>query len=246
VLLNSDRPEVLIQKEDRLGKFVHSRHGVRIVAATEGGVVLQHFSHTSEPAEPTENLASCGQHIAMLEMIGARGLTLRLPRCEEPDRVVYAEDAVGSVPGRDGFDLWHFEWEAFEPTRRPMAGLDELLLDQARMSELQDRPGIAAAVERIVRRDLGRTWPLDRVAKELAMSRRTLQRRLSDAGRTFSDLVLEIRTGEASRLLRDTDLSVTAIGYACGFADTSHFSHTFKNRYGATPGAWKAVAKGES
>ncbi|MBX3227093.1 MAG: helix-turn-helix domain-containing protein [Labilithrix sp.] len=36
--------------------------------------------------------------------------------------------------------------------------------------------------------------------------------------------------GEASRLLETTELSVTEIGYACGFADTAHFSRRFKRR----------------
>jgi AraC-like DNA-binding protein len=244
VLLNSDRPEVLIQKEERLNTFIHSRHGVRIVASTSEGIELEHFSHSPEPAEPGESLASCGQHIAMLEMIGARGLRLRFPRAEEPDTLVYGDGTVQEFAGMRGFDLWHFEWDRFQPTRTPMKGLDELLLDQARMTELQDRPGIAAAVERIVRRDLARTWPLDHIARELAMSRRTLQRRLGDIGKTFSDLILDIRTGEASRLLRDTDLTVTAIGYACGFADSSHFSHAFKDRYGESPGVWRTGGSG--
>lgn len=242
VLLNSDRPELLIQKEAQLSRFIHSRHGVRLVAALDDELLLEHFSKTNEPARPAENLASCGQHIAMLEMIGAHGLSLRFPRSSEPRRVRYSDGVVSRMSGREGFDLWHFAWEAFVPTRRPMAGLDDVLIDRARLEELEDRPGIAAAVERVVRRDLGRTWRVGRVARELNLSTRTLQRMLSTGGRTFSDLVLDIRTREASRLLRETELNITAIGYACGFADSSHFNHAFKRRFGSSPGAWRTKA----
>jgi AraC-like DNA-binding protein len=239
VLLNSDRPDLLIQKEDRLSRYIHSRHGVAVVVSTEDELVLEHRSRTHDPAEPTENLASCGQHIAMLEMIGAQGLTLRFPRSEDPDAASYEGGKVCDPAGRDGFDLWHFRWDRFVPTRRPMEGLDDLLLDQARLRELKERPGVAAAVEQVIRQDLSRSWLIDRVAKELKVSKRTLQRHLSAVGRTFTDLVLDVRTQEARRLLLETDLNVTAIGYVCGFADSSHFNHSFKRRHGCPPGVFR-------
>ena len=113
VLINSDRPELLIQKEERLSRYVHSRHRVRIVVSTEEELVLEHFSTSHDPAEPTENLASCGQHIAMLEMIGAHGLSLHFPRSRTPDRAAYQDNQVMEVSGLDGFDLWHFRWKGF-------------------------------------------------------------------------------------------------------------------------------------
>lgn len=246
VLLNSDAPDVLIQKEEQLSRYIHSRHGVRVVASPGDGILLEHFSRTQHPAEPTENLASCGQHVAMLEMIGARDLTLRFPRSAAPEAVVYRDGTVQNVAGGHGFDLWHFGWSDFAPARQPMEGLDPVLLDQARLRELQERPGIAAAVERVVRQDLGRSWPLERVAREVHVSKRTLQRRLKEIDRTFSDLVLDIRTAEAGRLLQETDLNITAVGYMCGFADSSHFTHSFKRRYGATPGAWREEHRSRS
>lgn len=239
VLLNSDRPEVLIQKEERLARFIHSRHRVRIVAAEPDRLVLEHGATGRSPPEPTENLASCGQHVAMLEMIGARGLTLRFPRSSEPESVAWGAGSRGAVPSTGGFEVWDFRWDSFEATRSPMAGLDELLLDQARLDELDDRPGIAAAVERIVREDLGRRWSLGEVASRLFVSKRTLQRRLADVDATFSDLVLRIRVAEAQRLLADSELNATAVGYVCGFADSAHFSHSFKRVTGETPGRWR-------
>ena len=120
-----------------------------------------------------------------------------------------------------------------------MAGLDQLLLDQARLAELEDRPGTAAAVERIVRADLGRRWSLDDLGGRLFMSKRTLQRRLAAEGLTFSDLMVRIRVAEAMRLLGASEMNVTAIGYVCGFADSAHFSHSFKRVAGETPGSWR-------
>lgn len=239
VLLNSDRPEVLIQKEERLARFIHSRHRVRIAASEPGALLLEHVAAEHDPPEPTENLAACGQHVAMLEMIGARGLTLRFPRSSQPDGLAWVGGALGTVAGSGGFELWDFRWAAFEAARTPMDGLDELLLDQSRLAELEDRPGVAAAVERIVREDLGRRWSLGEVSARLFVSGRTLQRRLAAMGATFSDLVVRVRVAEAIRLLEASDLNVTAIGYLCGFADSAHFIHSFKRVTGRTPGSWR-------
>jgi AraC-like DNA-binding protein len=71
------------------------------------------------------------------------------------------------------------------------------------------------------------------------MSKRTLQRRLAAEDLTFSDLIMRIRVAEAMRLLGASELNVTAIGYLCGFADSAHFSHSFKRITGETPGSWR-------
>lgn len=175
----------------------------------------------------------------MLEMIGARGLSLRFPRSAGREAYANRGEAVETLSGVDGFALWDFRWEEFVATRTPMAGLDELLLDQARLAEIEERPGIAAAVERILREDLGQRWTLGEVAGRLFVSGRTLQRKLRAVELTFTELVMRVRVAEAMRLLLDSDLNVTAIGYVCGFDDSAHFSHSFRRVAGETPKRWR-------
>lgn len=47
------------------------------------------------------------------------------------------------------------------------------------------------------------------------------------------------RIEKASRMLLDTDLSVTTIGIECGFNDTSHFIRVFRKYKGMTPGQYQ-------
>jgi len=57
-------------------------------------------------------------------------------------------------------------------------------------------------------------------------------------GATFSEFVLARRLEFARRLLTDRRLSsrsVTSIAFDAGFSDLSHFNHTFRRRYNATP-----------
>lgn len=54
-------------------------------------------------------------------------------------------------------------------------------------------------------------------------------------GITFMDNLLEIRLGNASRLLIDTTQSVAEVAYNCGFNNISNFNRLFKKKKGCTP-----------
>lgn len=244
VLLNSDSPRLLVEKEARLAAFIHSRHRVVVDEVREHGIVLTHVSAETAAPEPTEDLAACGQHIVLLEEIGCQRLRCRLPHSAAPERWVYREGEFTAPSPGGGYAQWHFEWAAYEPTRKPMPGLDEVLLGGSPGRELRETEGPVAGVERVVRRDLGRTWKLAEVAEVLDMSGRSLQRTLAAQGERYSDLVDRIRNEEAARLLRDTTLSATEIGYVCGFADSAHFSRSFKKRFGHPPSAHRRAVSG--
>lgn len=54
-------------------------------------------------------------------------------------------------------------------------------------------------------------------------------------GITFIDSLLELRLGNASRLLIDTTQSVSEVAYNCGFNNISNFNRLFKKKKGCTP-----------
>lgn len=54
-------------------------------------------------------------------------------------------------------------------------------------------------------------------------------------GKNFSDYIIDLRIGNASRLLIDTTTSVTEICYECGFNNLSNFNRIFKRKKGSTP-----------
>ena len=53
--------------------------------------------------------------------------------------------------------------------------------------------------------------------------------------KSFIKYVNEIRLGHASRLLADTDLSISEICYRSGFRNLSNFNRQFKRQYGLAP-----------
>lgn len=54
-------------------------------------------------------------------------------------------------------------------------------------------------------------------------------------GRTISDYIIDIRLGNAARLLVDTSRSVADISYQCGYNNLSNFNRLFKRKKGCSP-----------
>jgi AraC-like DNA-binding protein len=54
-------------------------------------------------------------------------------------------------------------------------------------------------------------------------------------GITFMDSLLELRLGNASRLLIDTTQSIAEVAYNCGFNNISNFNRLFKKKKNCTP-----------
>lgn len=76
---------------------------------------------------------------------------------------------------------------------------------------------------------------LESVAKVLGQGERTLQRRLSESGTTFKDLVDDVKRGLALELLAASAIPIAEVGFVLGFSDTSTFYRAFKRWTGGTP-----------
>jgi len=124
-------------------------------------------------------------------------------------------------------------WSMFEPDlKRRLAQLDARATtsDRVRAVLLEGLPS-------------GRTT-VDEVGSRLAMSRRTLQRRLRDEGTTFKDELRAVRRELAEHYLQRTDLTASEIGFLLGFEETSSFFRAFQAWTGTTPEAARRAATG--
>jgi AraC-like DNA-binding protein len=81
---------------------------------------------------------------------------------------------------------------------------------------------------------------IDAVANNLSTSRRSLQRELADHDCTFKQLLEEVRFAEATRLLRESSISMNQIADILAYADLSCFSRAFSRRYSCSPKRWQA------
>lgn len=76
---------------------------------------------------------------------------------------------------------------------------------------------------------------VDNVADAAGMSTRTLQRRLRDCGRSYSDLVSHSRVRLASDWLSQTAMPVYEISAALGYTDAANFTRAFRRTTGVSP-----------
>jgi AraC-like DNA-binding protein len=74
-------------------------------------------------------------------------------------------------------------------------------------------------------------------AKRLAMSSRSLRRRLRDEGTSFRSIVDEVRSMVADRWLEDPRRSITEIGLDLGYTDAANFARAYRRANGLSPSA---------
>jgi len=60
---------------------------------------------------------------------------------------------------------------------------------------------------------------------------------------SFSDYIIDLRLGHASKLLFETSHSINEICYDCGFNNISNFNRTFKKKMGLTPSDYRDQSK---
>ncbi len=119
---------------------------------------------------------------------------------------------------------------ALEETIRQALGLRKLELD--------------AQVRRALFVQIGRgDVSIDGVARTLGMHKRTLNRRLAEAGTSFVKLLAEVRQQTARQLLSESDLPLVDIAAALCYADSSTFSRAFHGWFGTAPSAWRRTRR---
>jgi AraC-like DNA-binding protein len=76
---------------------------------------------------------------------------------------------------------------------------------------------------------------IERVAQHLGVDRRTVHRRLSSEGQTFSDIVDAVRRELGSRYLKSKRRSLADVAALLGFSGPSSFSQWYRRQFGDTP-----------
>lgn len=90
-------------------------------------------------------------------------------------------------------------------------------------------------------------YPHVALAAELAdTSVRTLQRRLSSQGLTYSTIVGRARFNVASRMLGESDVRMIEIALATAYSDPSHFARAFRRLAGVSPREYRNQARQRS
>jgi AraC-like DNA-binding protein len=128
----------------------------------------------------------------------------------------------------------------------PVLGADPI---RRRLLEAEARRRVEGSFEVNLYRAIGTLLMMgmpsgDAVAQQLALHRRTLNRRLKAQGRTFQSVLDAVRFDFARRLLRDTRLPVTAVAATLGYSEASSFARAFRRWSGSGPLDWRRAEQG--
>ena len=84
---------------------------------------------------------------------------------------------------------------------------------------------------------------IDDLARELHLSTRTLQRRLTEQGITFQRLLEEARRELAHHYLLHSSRELNETAYLLGYEDANSFFRAFHHWEGTSPGQWRLLQK---
>jgi len=130
-------------------------------------------------------------------------------------------------------DVWKLPLRRRDPVLRGVL--------ESRAREIVDRlpaSGTAASeVKRLLDAEVasGADTRIENVARRLATSPRTLQRRLAAEGLSYQKVLDDWRRDAAQRHLAASALSIGEIAYLLGFSEPAPFHRAFKRWYGVTP-----------
>ncbi|WP_207485488.1 AraC family transcriptional regulator [Arenibaculum pallidiluteum] len=111
----------------------------------------------------------------------------------------------------------------------------------AAFAEIQESHEIADRVKTVLKRSLASGRPeVAHVARDLGMSERTLQRRITNEATTFRALLADARRELSQQLLADPAIQIDEVTYLLGYQDTTSFYRAFKDWSGISPGEWRA------
>ena len=161
---------------------------------------------------------------------------------EEYARVFGALPRFGAPSNTASFDAAMLRW----PVPNADVSLYPVLQQHAEQllaQRVQPEAGIVAQVHGVIVRRLSHGQVrLASVAEELGLTTRTLQRKLSDAGASFQQVLDRSRFDLARGYLRQPGLSLVDIAFLLGYQEQSAFNHAFREWSGMNPGAWRDAA----
>jgi AraC-like DNA-binding protein len=141
---------------------------------------------------------------------------------------------------QDALYLWSTDLD------RPFPGHNPEMLEMltpalsAALQEIAANSSVSEQVKIVLKRRMASGRPdLADIARELGTSERTLQRRITDDGTSYRQLLEEARRELGRQMLGNSGSDVEEIAYLLGYQDTSSFYRAFREWEGVTPNQWR-------
>jgi len=125
------------------------------------------------------------------------------------------------------------------PTYDPQVNSIMDALRDSMSRKLSANSDVVRDVKLLLHQKSGEFPDLEMVARSLAMSSRTLRRKLGQQDVTFQQLLDNARRQVAEDCLGTTNMSIQQVAERCGFRDAQNFTQAFKRWLGVSPSRYR-------
>ncbi len=231
----------------RIARYKQMCAPERIVVGEQGDTCTIHIEWVRP--HPERSVATDMLFAALME-IGRRGtrepLTARRVELDRPLGDVAAHERYFGCPVRFGAAADRLVLDGAD-LNRPFASYNAELLEilapalERALAEHQARNTLSGQVKWLMKRLMATRRPdMRAIARELALSERTLQRRLAEEGTRFQGVLAEARRELAHEYLANGQLDMGDVAFLLGFDDQNSFFRAFRQWEGETPARWRA------
>jgi len=233
--------------------FERAQRYFRVVSDAVEFRFLRHAEEYHCILEPTTEVpvesidALVGIFLRMCRLLAGREFApLAIELCRPRPAVIDEFERSWRAPIRFGAgrNCLRFDRESMERTldsgNPELAQVSDAI--SARYLARLERFNIESQVRELLTERLCRNEPTQhQVARQLNMSSRTLQRKLSESGITFKEILDETRHALALAYLGASEFSVGEITRRLGFSSSSSFTRAFRRWTGLSPSDWRAI-----
>lgn len=179
----------------------------------------------------------CGESFSPMEVHAVRGPDVALRRLEDMYRcpIVYNSTTPGWIINRMDAE------QHIASGNSELARINEQIADKALLR--LDKQNISGRIkQKIIEMLPSGDVDEEKIAADLGLSVRTMQRKLNDEQLSFSKMVADIRESLAKHYINEAHLSLSEISYLLGFAEQASFTRAFKRWTGKSPSLYRKQA----
>jgi AraC-like DNA-binding protein len=228
--LGAQTPTGLIHRWQRLERYIHSMHRIKMTDANDRSFLIHHQGVRNDVLPSIhESLVVCGVIAAMMQAQGVCGIRILVAGTEIYPMVSDAQ--IHAFPVIDAERVWHFYWADHVPVvfRYPHTTCVNALFPDHQW------PPLIQPLAEYLLSHMMEAPSIQQAAQYLQISSRTLQRELTRNGLPFTEVVASCRNRVAAMLLLHSNQPLAEIGFLCGYSDQAHFTREFKKHVGLPP-----------